>query len=282
MNAQPVSLTPTSHFAGSIPRHYDEDLGPLLFRFPAADLARRISRVVPTGGTVLEVACGTGIATEYLRAGLDPAVAIVASDLNPDMLTHAVERRGHLEGVRFEQADALALPYPDASFDAVVCQFGIMFFPDKARGFAEMARVLRPGGTLLWNVWGSLATNPVADITQQTLARLFPADPPRFLDTPFGFYDHDANRRLAAGAGLDVTDASTVRASVEHGARAAAVGLIQGTPSVAEVRARGSVNAVTEVVRAALESAHGSARPSFALEQHVFTARKPAAIARND
>ncbi len=118
-------------FSGSIPTVYDTCLGPLLFEFPAADIANRVAGVVDRG-RVLEIACGTGISTQFLRQELAPEVEIVATDLNIGMLEYAQEHRGALPGVRYELADALALPYEDRSFEGVVCQFGIMFFPDIA------------------------------------------------------------------------------------------------------------------------------------------------------
>src|SRR5688572_3462352 len=130
-------------FAGSIPEIYDEYLVPLIFEPYAEDLAARlISRPV---ANVLELAAGTGVVTRRLAAVLRGDVSIVATDLNQPMLDRAA-RTGTARPVDWRQADALQLPFADASFDAVICQFGVMFFPDKVRAFAEARRVLRPGG----------------------------------------------------------------------------------------------------------------------------------------
>jgi ubiquinone/menaquinone biosynthesis C-methylase UbiE len=147
-----------SEFVGSIPEIYDEHLGPLLFEHYAADLAARVT--VPVGSRVLELACGTGIATDRLRAALPDEVAIVATDLNEAMLDLARNKRGNLANVQYQVVDALDLPFEDGSFDAVVCQFGVMFFPDKAACAREAARALKPGGAYTFNVWDSLDRNP--------------------------------------------------------------------------------------------------------------------------
>ncbi|HEX7952510.1 MAG TPA: class I SAM-dependent methyltransferase, partial [Burkholderiales bacterium] len=146
-------------FAGSIPKLYDSHLVPLIFAPYASDLAerlrsRRISRL-------LEIAAGTGVVTRALAAALPDSAAIVATDLNQAMLDQAA-RVGTKRAVEWRQADAMQLPFEDASFDAVVCQFGVMFFPDKPKAFAEARRVLRPGGLFLFNVWDSIAENEFA------------------------------------------------------------------------------------------------------------------------
>ena len=132
-------------FAGSIPEIYDRFLVPLIFEPYAADLARRVAALGPSD--VLETAAGTGVLTRALAAPLAPATRIVATDLNQPMLDQAA-RRQPAGGVEWRQADALALPFADRSFDVVACQFGVMFFPDKVQGYREARRVLRPGGPL--------------------------------------------------------------------------------------------------------------------------------------
>ncbi|MCZ6557051.1 MAG: class I SAM-dependent methyltransferase [SAR324 cluster bacterium] len=132
-----------AQFLDSIPENYDAHLGLLLFHFYGSDLARRVG--VTVGGRVLELACGTGIFTQYLRGTLAVEVEIVATDLNEPMLDFARDKRGELENVSFEQADTLSLPFADGAVDAVVCQFGVMFFPDKEAGMREAARVLKSG-----------------------------------------------------------------------------------------------------------------------------------------
>jgi ubiquinone/menaquinone biosynthesis C-methylase UbiE len=170
-------------FAGSIPALYDRCLGPLLFVPYARDLAARAAALRP--GRVLETAAGTGIVTEAL-AGALPEAEITATDLNQAMLDIAAAR-GLPAPVDFQPADAQALPFPDGRFDLVLCQFGAMFFPDRVRAYGEARRVLAHGGRFLFNVWDSLAHNPVSELLGDTVAALFPDEPPTFYRrVPFG------------------------------------------------------------------------------------------------
>jgi ubiquinone/menaquinone biosynthesis C-methylase UbiE len=142
------------NFSGAIPELYEAYLVPLIFEPYAADLATRLAARSPS--RVLEVAAGTGVVTRALTRTLPASTSIVATDLNQAMLDRA-RAVGTAYPVEWRTADALALPFPDRSFDAVVCQFGVMFFPDKPRAYAEARRVLRPGGAFVFNVWDSLA-----------------------------------------------------------------------------------------------------------------------------
>ncbi len=169
-------------FVGSVPANYDRFLGPLLFHAYADDLAARLP--VADGMRVLEVACGTGIVSERLARRLAGRGTLVATDLNAAMIDEARARRGGA-AIEWRPADGTALPFPDASFDAVVCQFGLMFFPDKAAGVREAWRVLRPGGRYLFNVWDAMERNPVIALTHETVASFFPADPPSFYAVPY-------------------------------------------------------------------------------------------------
>ena len=168
-------------FAGSIPRTYETYLVPMIFEPYAVDIAGRL-RTIPAQ-RVLEIAAGTGVVTRLLASTLAPDVSIVASDLNPGMLDHA-SSIGTERPVLWRQADAMALPFDDASFDVVVCQFGVMFFPDRARGYAEVLRVLAPGGAFVFNAWDRLDDNEFAACVTEAAATVFPDDPPRFLCAP--------------------------------------------------------------------------------------------------
>jgi len=151
--AKPASDTV---FVGSIPKLYDTLLVPLIFQPYADDLAKRLSS--RRLERVLEVAAGTGVVTRAMASTLPERVSITATDLNQPMLDYAAAI-GTSRPVEWRQADALQLPFADQSFDAVVCQFGAMFFPDKVKAFAQARRVLRPAGVFLFNVWDRIDYN---------------------------------------------------------------------------------------------------------------------------
>ena len=158
-------------FAGSIPKIYDTHLVPLIFQPYADDLARRVASRKPR--RVLEIAAGTGVVTRALAALLPERTEIVATDLNQAMLDHALTI-GTRQPVAWRHADAMKLPFADAEFDTVVCQFGVMFFPDKAKAFAEAGRVLKPGGMYVFNVWDRIEDNEFADTITEALATSSP------------------------------------------------------------------------------------------------------------
>jgi ubiquinone/menaquinone biosynthesis C-methylase UbiE len=259
-------------FSGSIPQLYDRYLGPVLFEPYAVDLARRVAAY--GAGPVLEMACGTGIVTQQLRAHLSHDVKIVATDLSQPMLDYARAKPPTLKNVDWKQADIAALPFPDAAFVSVVCQFGLMFVPDKQAAFREARRVLRKGGLFAFNVWDGIAANPFAHIAHETLAKLFPADPPQFL-TPFTFNDHEVLRQLLITHGFSNIQLETVTLEARsESAKALATGFIQGSPLSAAIQERG---VPFESVVAAVEEAltrHGGAAPFHSsLQAVVVTAR---------
>lgn len=257
-----------SAFAGSIPALYDRCLGPLLFEPYARDMADRMRSLAPMD--VLETAAGTGIVTQAVAEAL-PEARIVATDLNADMLTVA---RQKLPGrhVQFEVADAQALPFGDDSFDTVICQFGAMFFPDRLAAYREARRVLRPGGTLLMNVWDEIQRNVVSHQVAQAVARLFPDDPPSFLQrVPFGYHDPVRVEQEVSAAGFTHVSVERVeKSSLIPGGNEAAKGLVQGSPLMLEVQARGSVEEATRVAAEALADLAGRQAP---LSAWVITAR---------
>ena len=159
-------------FAGSIPEIYDRFMVPLIFESYARDLAGRLADVEPRD--VLETAAGTGVLTRAIASMLPAQARIVATDLNQPMLDHAAAREQRPGRITWRQADALALPFEDRSFDAVACQFGAMFFPDKVLGYGQARRVLKPGGHFFFNVWDRIAENEFADVVTETLATIFP------------------------------------------------------------------------------------------------------------
>jgi SAM-dependent methyltransferase len=249
-----------AQFVGSIPEHYDRFLGPMLFEPYAADLVNRLR--VPAAGRVLEVACGTGIVTKRLRAALPPDATLVATDLNEPMIAYARVARGLGSGVEWRQADAQALPFTEAAFDAVVCQFGLMFVPDKGLALREAHRVLTPGGVLAFNVWGAFEYNPVGRIAHTVITGFFPTDPPTFYQIPFGLDDEPGLQRLLADARFEVTDIGRVTLEARAAsATDAARGLVMGNPVVLAIEARGSAEpeAIITALATALTAVGGAA-----------------------
>ena len=258
-------------FAGSIPKLYEAYLVPLIFEPYAADLAKRLSaRPV---SRVLEIAAGTGVVTRALASALPESAAIVATDLNQAMLDQAAAV-GTKRAVEWRQADAMQLPFQDASFDAVVCQFGTMFFPDKAKAFAEARRVLLPGGVFLFNVWDRIEDNEFADTIMGALATLFPKDPPRFMArTPHGYHDRAQIARDLASGGFSAKPAiETVAArSRAKSPREPAIAYCQGTPWRSEIEARDAsrLGEATDVAAEALAKRFGRGAVDGKIQAHV-------------
>jgi ubiquinone/menaquinone biosynthesis C-methylase UbiE len=238
-------------FDGLIPVAYDQHLGHVLFRPYADDLVERLKP--RRAKDVLELACGTGIVTRALWNGLKPCPRLVATDLNEPMLDYARSKVGTEPGLEWRQADASDLPFPDASFDAVVCQFGVMFVPDKLAAMKAARRVLRPGGVFLFNVWDRIEENDLGRTAHETIARFFPTDPPQFYKVPFGFYDPETIRTLLREAGFtDVAIEGVAKQSRSQSAGDVAVGLVRGNPVVNSIQEKGGVE-VDEVIAAVAE-----------------------------
>jgi len=263
-------------FTGSIAEVYESCFVPLIFAPYARDLAPRVAAATPR--RVLEVACGTGVVTRALRELLPPSAEIVATDLNQAMLDVAA-KVGAAGKVEWRQADATALPFADASFDAVVCQFGVMFLPDKAKAFAELRRVLRPGGMLHFNVWDRIGDNEFTDVVTEALATMFPADPPRFMArTPHGYHDRQAIERDLRAGGFDKaarieTIAKRSRAPT---ARHPAIAYCQGSPLRSEIEARDAarLGEATDVAAAAIERGFGAGPVDAKIQAHVVVAER--------
>jgi SAM-dependent methyltransferase len=260
-------------FAGSIPKLYDTHMVPLIFEPYAADLGKRLaSRKL---SRVLELAAGTGVVTRALAGALPEDVAIVGTDLNQAMLDQAAAV-GTRRAVEWRQADAMKLPFADGAFDAVVCQFGVMFFPDKAKAFAETRRVLRPGGIFIFNVWDRIEENEFADTVTTSLASVFPQDPPRFMvRTPHGYHDRQViERDLASGGFARKPRIDTVAArSRASSPRIPAIAYCQGTPLRNEIEARGGsrLGEATEVAAQAIAERFGRGAVDGKIQAHVVT-----------
>jgi ubiquinone/menaquinone biosynthesis C-methylase UbiE len=260
-------------FQGSIPALYDQYLGPMIFAPYANDLASRL--VDLRHGRVLETAAGTGTVTRALAAALSEDILIDSTDLNQPMLDRASSLLSSAR-VTWRQADAQSLPFPDGIFDAVVCQFGVMFFPDKLRAFSEAYRVLKPGGRFLFNVWDRIEANEFADIVVRSVATLFPNDPPMFLArTPHGHHDTATLEVQLRSAGFtSVTAEMVTRESAAPSPLSVAIGFCQGTPMRNEIEARdaGRLAEATEAAAAAIAAQFGSGPVVGQMRAYVITA----------
>jgi SAM-dependent methyltransferase len=263
-------------FAGSIPQVYERYLVPLIFEPYAADLAARVALRRPS--SVLEIAAGTGVVTRRLASTLPPSVTIVASDLNQAMLDHAAQV-GTSRPVEWRRADAAQLPFPDEAFDAVVCQFGVMFFPDKPGAFSEARRVLRPGGAFIFNVWGEIEQNEIAHTVTTAMESVFPQDPPRFLARiPHGCSDTEAIARQLSEGGFGRDPHVTTLAAGSRAAspRIAAIAYCQGTPLRSEIEARDPARLLeaTEAAALAIGERFGPGAVDSRIQAHIIVVER--------
>jgi ubiquinone/menaquinone biosynthesis C-methylase UbiE len=167
----------------------------------------------------------------------------------------------HAKPVQWLQADACSLPFADRMFDAVVCQFGLMFVPDKALAARETYRVLKPGGLFLFNVWDAMEQNALPEIAHHILVRYFVKDPLTFYEVPFGYHDQDEIRRVLEEAGFSEIKVEVVaKLSVANRAEDAAAGLVWGNPVADAIATRdpASLPIITDAVAKAIKDQFGS------------------------
>jgi ubiquinone/menaquinone biosynthesis C-methylase UbiE len=262
-------------FAGSIPKFYDTLMVPLIFEAYAADMAELVAAFSPV--SVLETAAGSGVVARLLAPKLMANSWYVVTDLNQPMLDYAATRQELDSRIEWRQADALDLPFEDASFDVVCCQFGAMFFPNRIAGYTEARRVLRPGGRFVFNVWDRIEENAFADKVTQAVATVFPLDPPRFLArTPHGYHDIALIREELSRAGFaDIEIKTREKLSYASSARAAATAYCQGTPLRNEIEARNAslLELATDRATVAIASSHGEGPVTGKIQAHVIVAR---------
>jgi SAM-dependent methyltransferase len=258
-------------FVGSIPQIYERCLVPLIFEPYAMDLAARVAGRAPA--RVLEIAAGTGVVTRELAKTLPPSAAIVATDLNQPMLDQAAAT-GTSRPVEWRLADAMRLPFADQTFDAVICQFAAMFFPDKPRAFSEARRVLRPGGLFVFNVWDRIEQNEFADVITHALEKVFPNDPPRFLArVPHGYHDTSVIAADLAHGGFTASPELTTlsQRSRAGSPRIPAVAYCQGTPLRTEIETRdvSRLAEATDAAAAAIAGQYGPAAVDGKIQAHI-------------
>lgn len=263
-------------FAGSIPQLYERYLVPLIFEPCAADMALRVALRQPT--RVLEVAAGTGAVTRHLARTLPAEAMIVATDLNPPMLDQA-KSVGTSRPIDWRQADVMQLPAADGYFDVVVCQFGAMFFRNKANAFTEIRRVLRPGGQFIFSVWDLLEHNELAETVNRALAGVFPNDAPQFMArVPHGYHDAEAvsGDLLAAGFTRPPSLTTLALRSRADSARTVAIAFCQGTPLRNEIEARdpARLDEATRAAEAAIGRRFGSGAVDAKMQAHIVAVER--------
>lgn len=268
----------TASFTGSIPENYHKFLGPILFEFSGKDMAQRVADKLETQGDILEIACGTAISTKHIAGAVPDGSTILATDLNDAMLEIAARENGDLPGVTYQQADAMALLLPDDCFDSVICQFGIMFLPDRVAGLREMHRVLKPGGWATVTTWDSLSENPAMEIAASVIKAAFDSDPPRFLEVPFGMYDIAEIQEQFRAAGFPVTEATHVTEMVEtQDLSELAKGAVTGNPNILEIENRGTASAedIIAKIQSELRAEFGPDPAKVPFREITFQAQKP-------
>lgn len=261
-------------FAGDIPAFYDDYLVPLIFGQYAEDLAARVA--VRNPRRVLETAAGSGVVTRALAGKLTAGAQYVVTDLNQPMLDHAKKMQGPDSRIRWQQADALDLPFDEDVYDVVCCQFGVMFFPDRRKGYAEARRVLTPGGAFIFNVWDKIEENEFADAVTKAAGEIFHEDPPVFLArTPHGLHDVDMIRSELVDTGFAYVEFETISGtSVAPTPRDPAIAYCYGTPLRNEIEARDAsrLDEVTERAARRIETEFGRGPVSGKIQGHVFVA----------
>jgi len=264
---------PDAVFAQAIAQLYEQHLVPLIFEPYAADLATRVRQKKPS--RVLEVAAGTGVVTRALADSLPSSTHIVATDLNQPMLDQAATKSTS-RPVEWRQADVMQLPFPEQSFDVVVCQFGAMFFPDKVKAFAEVRRVLSDGGDFLFNVWDRIEENEFADTITRALATLYRDNPPCFLArVPHGYCDLAIILRdLAAGGfGRPAECHTLTERSRASSPSIPAIAYCHGTPLRSEIEGHGAtaLSEATDAATAAMSDRFGNGPVEGKIQAHVIT-----------
>lgn len=260
-----------TRFSGSVPENYDRGLGPFIFEHYARQMAERCAALNPR--YVLETAAGTGIVSKAMRECIAPDCSILATDLNRPMLDYAATKFGSDAAIDFATADACQLPFEDGQFDVVVCQFGVMFYPDRQSSYEEALRVLKPGGSYLFSVWDKWAKNPFAEIAYDVGAEFCADDPPTFYKVPFSYNDIDAIKQALDNAGFaDCAAERLPHTQPLFDVSLFAKGIVEGNPLREELLERGiELASIRSRMSQAVRDRLGQSMP---LQAIFVTARK--------
>ncbi|MGO7543218.1 class I SAM-dependent methyltransferase [Rhizobium ruizarguesonis] len=270
--ARAASASSLAPFEEGVAEFYDSLLVPILFEPYASEMAIVAERLKP--GSILEVAAGTGALTRALRVTLDPATEIVATDLSQAMIDVGAPSLT-MSRTHWMHADAQNLPFASSMFDLVVCQFGVMFFPDKLKAYDEAKRVLRSGGRFLFTTWDSLPANDFARCVDECLASLFPSNPPDFLrNLSYSYFDIASITAQMSSAGFDAISCDRIELTSVAAAHDIAAAFCQGTPLREEIerRAPARISEIVDEVAERMESRHG-VRPCGGMSAFVVVGR---------
>lgn len=183
---------------------YDKLFGPALFNQWVTKVADAAN--IQPGQRVLDVACGTGLLSREVASRVTSSGYVAGLDPGPGMLAVAKDLAPE---INWNEGVAESLPFPDNSFDTVVCQFGLMFFTDRHQAIREMLRVLNPGGRIVVAVWDSPANIPAYADLAALLTRLAGKQAADAVITPFGLGDRTALATMFTAAGASSVDITT-------------------------------------------------------------------------
>ena len=262
---------------GTAPEVYAEHLVPAIFG-PWAPIVVDTAQL-RARQSVLDVACGTGVVATAAAERVGAAGSVTGLDSNPGMLAVASARADR--EVRWQEGDAQALPYPDRSFDRVICQLGLQYFPDRPVAVREMHRVLRPGGRVVVLVWRDLSHSPGFTALADALAAHVGPEAAAVMRAPFVFGDDAAPlASLLDGAGFTDVEVHAMSGTVRFGSIPMFVGYqCAGSPLAAHVNLRDEalLARIAEQVAAALGAPVADEPVEFPIEAHVAHGRREAA-----
>lgn len=261
-------------YSGTIPEYYDQYLDSLLLKPYAIKMAGEIEKLGPE--SILELSAGTGILTEALIDQMPVTTKMLVTDINPEMMDLAKSKLWSYQNISWQLADAMNLPYSDNTFDAVLSQFGVMFYQNRHQVYRKIKEILKPGGTFIFNTWGSIHDNSIIELTERVLKRVFPFDTPNFLHIPFGYHRYEQIIPDLSIAGFSTFTINTVKQTgYATSAVEAATGLLQGTPLCTEIIERDPerLHLVIEELSKSIEKHYGKYDinvPLLALEIQAF------------